>query len=125
MAIGLGWTIILVGLAAAGVLGAEGAIVAAVFHNLSTLIGMANAGRLLRFDEPLAPVGLPVAEAGDMTTRLLGLLFGLLVARRGGRSDLSARHRGAQSGRGAAAARAGGAAGVKPPGRQAGRRASG
>ena len=63
VAIGLGWTIILVGLAAAGALGAEGAIVAAVFHNLSTLIGMANAGRLLRFDEPLAPVGL-VAEGG-------------------------------------------------------------
>jgi Zn2+/Cd2+-exporting ATPase len=64
VAIGLGWTIVLVGLAAAGVLGAEGAIVAAVFHNLSTLIGMANAGRLLRFDETLGPVGLPVAEAG-------------------------------------------------------------
>lgn len=62
VAIGLGWTIILVGSAAAGALGAEGAIVAAVFHNLSTLIGMANAGRLLRFDEKLAPVSL--AEAG-------------------------------------------------------------
>jgi Cd2+/Zn2+-exporting ATPase len=56
VAIGLGWTIVLVGLAASGVLGAEGAIIAAVFHNLSTLIGMANAGRLLRFDEPLAPI---------------------------------------------------------------------
>ncbi len=53
VAIGLGWTIILVSLAAAGMLGAEGAIVAAVVHNLSTFIGMANAGRLLRFDEPL------------------------------------------------------------------------
>jgi Zn2+/Cd2+-exporting ATPase len=58
VAIGLGWTVILVGLAAGGVLGAEGAIIAAIFHNLSTLIGMANAGRLLRFDETLAPVGL-------------------------------------------------------------------
>jgi Cd2+/Zn2+-exporting ATPase len=57
--IGLGWTIVLVGLAAAGALGAEGAIIAAVFHNLSTLIGMANAGRLLRFDEPLSPIGSP------------------------------------------------------------------
>jgi Zn2+/Cd2+-exporting ATPase len=56
VAIGLGWTVILVSLAAAGLLGAEGAVVAAVFHNLSTLIGMANAGRLLRFDEPLGPV---------------------------------------------------------------------
>jgi P-type E1-E2 ATPase len=56
VAIGLGWTIVLVGLAATGTLGAEGAIIAAVFHNLSTLIGMANAGRLLRFDEPLGPI---------------------------------------------------------------------
>jgi Zn2+/Cd2+-exporting ATPase len=55
VAIGLGWTIILVSLAAAGMLGAEGAIVAAVVHNLSTFIGMANAGRLLRFNEPLGP----------------------------------------------------------------------
>ncbi len=55
VAIGLGWTIILVGLAATGMLGAEGAIIAAIFHNLSTLVGMANAGRLLRFDEPLGP----------------------------------------------------------------------
>ncbi|HTH96024.1 MAG TPA: cation-translocating P-type ATPase [Stellaceae bacterium] len=51
VAIGLGWTIILIALASAGVLGAEGAIIAAVFHNLSTFIGMANAGRLLLFDE--------------------------------------------------------------------------
>jgi Zn2+/Cd2+-exporting ATPase len=58
VAIGLGWAIILVSLAAAGALGAEGAIIAAVFHNLSTLIGMANAGRLLRFDEPLGGVTL-------------------------------------------------------------------
>jgi Cd2+/Zn2+-exporting ATPase len=61
VAIGLGWMIILVSLAAAGLLGPEGAVVAAVFHNVSTLIGMANAGRLLRFDEPLGPVG---REAG-------------------------------------------------------------
>lgn len=56
VAIGLSWTIVLVSLAAAGVLGAEGAIIAAVVHNLSTLLGMANAGRLLRFNEPLGPV---------------------------------------------------------------------
>ncbi|HEY0181884.1 MAG TPA: cation-translocating P-type ATPase [Rhodopila sp.] len=61
VAIGLGWTIILVGLAAGGALGAEGAIIAAVFHNLSTLLGMANAGRLLRFNEPLEPMALEVA----------------------------------------------------------------
>ncbi|HVY17978.1 MAG TPA: cation-translocating P-type ATPase [Rhodopila sp.] len=49
--IGLGWTIILVALAGTGMLGINGAIVAAVFHNMSTLLGMANAGCLLRFDE--------------------------------------------------------------------------
>lgn len=54
--LGLGWTVVLVGLAAAGGLGAQGAIVAAVLHNLSTFLGMANAGRLLLFDEPLSPV---------------------------------------------------------------------
>jgi Cd2+/Zn2+-exporting ATPase len=61
VAIGLGWTVILVGLAGTGMLGAEGAIIAAIFHNLSTFVGMANAGRLLRFDEPLGP---PVQESG-------------------------------------------------------------
>jgi Zn2+/Cd2+-exporting ATPase len=55
--IGLTWTVVLVALASAGILGSEGAIIAAVFHNLSTLMGMANAGRLLRFDEPLKPLG--------------------------------------------------------------------
>ncbi len=53
VAVGLGWTAVLVGLAAAGVLGAEGAIIAALLHNLSTFIGLGNAGRLLLFDEPL------------------------------------------------------------------------
>jgi heavy metal translocating P-type ATPase len=51
VAVGLGWTVALVVLAACGLLGPEGAIVAAVVHNLSTLAGMANAGRLLLFDE--------------------------------------------------------------------------
>jgi Zn2+/Cd2+-exporting ATPase len=54
--IGLGWTLILMSLAAAGLLGSEGALVAGLLHNLSTLVGMGNAGRLLRFDEPLAMV---------------------------------------------------------------------
>jgi P-type E1-E2 ATPase len=53
VAIGLGWTIALVALAAAGLLGAEGAILAALLHNLSTFVGLANAGRLLLFDEPI------------------------------------------------------------------------
>ena len=51
VAFGLGWTIILIVLAACGLLGAEGAIIAAVVHNFSTLVGMANSGRLLLFDE--------------------------------------------------------------------------
>ncbi len=51
VAVGLGWTVLLVALAAAGVLGAEGALVAALLHNFSTFIGLGNAGRLLLFDE--------------------------------------------------------------------------
>ena len=51
IAIGLGWTATLVMLAALGLLGREGAVVAALLHNLSTLLGLANSGRLLRFDE--------------------------------------------------------------------------
>ena len=51
VALGLGWTIVLVALAATGLLGAEGAIIAALLHNLSTFAGVANAGRLLLFDE--------------------------------------------------------------------------
>ena len=48
---GLGWTIVIVSCAAAGWLGASGALIAAILHNLSTLAVIANAGRLLRFDE--------------------------------------------------------------------------
>jgi Cd2+/Zn2+-exporting ATPase len=51
IAVGLGWTLTLVLLAACGLLGPAGAIVAAVVHNFSTLVGMANSGRLLLFDE--------------------------------------------------------------------------
>ena len=36
-----------------GVLGASGALIAALLHNFSTLAVMANAGRLLKFHEPL------------------------------------------------------------------------
>ena len=54
VAMGLGWTVVLVALAAAGALGAEGAIVAALLHNVSTLAGLGNAGRLLLFDETAA-----------------------------------------------------------------------
>jgi heavy metal translocating P-type ATPase len=65
VAIGLGWTILLVGLAGTGMLGINGAIIAAVFHNLGTLVGMANAGRLLRFDETLED--LPGTSSADRT----------------------------------------------------------
>jgi heavy metal translocating P-type ATPase len=51
IAIALGWTALLVGLAASGLLGAQGAVLAAVLHNVSTFAGLANAGRLLRYDE--------------------------------------------------------------------------
>jgi hypothetical protein len=36
-----------------GLLGAEGALIAALLHNLSTLLVLGNAGRLLRFQELL------------------------------------------------------------------------
>lgn len=55
VAIGLGWTAVLVALAASGMLGAEGAVVAALLHNASTFAGLANAGRLLGFDERRGP----------------------------------------------------------------------
>ncbi len=51
VAIGLGWGVILVSASALGWLGSEGAILAALMHNFGTLAGLANAGRLLRFDE--------------------------------------------------------------------------
>jgi Cd2+/Zn2+-exporting ATPase len=52
--VGLGWTIVIVTLAAAGVLGASGPLIAAVTHNISTLVVMGNAGRLLKFEERLS-----------------------------------------------------------------------
>ena len=52
--IGLGWTLAIVVFAAFGWLGAAGAMIAAVLHNLSTLLVLGNAGRLLRFQEPLS-----------------------------------------------------------------------
>jgi Cd2+/Zn2+-exporting ATPase len=51
--IGLVWTVLLMAAAATGNLGAQGAVVAALLHNLSTFAGVANAGRLLLFDENL------------------------------------------------------------------------
>ncbi|HUO00479.1 MAG TPA: cation-translocating P-type ATPase [Bradyrhizobium sp.] len=54
VAVGLGWTVVIVAAAATGILGASGAIIAALLHNFSTLAVMANAGRLLKFQEPVA-----------------------------------------------------------------------
>lgn len=53
VAVGLGWTVVIVAAAATGVMGASGAIIAALLHNFSTLVVMANAGRLLKFQEPV------------------------------------------------------------------------
>jgi heavy metal translocating P-type ATPase len=54
VSVGLGWTVVIVAAAATGVMGASGAIIAALLHNFSTLVVMANAGRLLKFQEPVA-----------------------------------------------------------------------
>ena len=54
VAIGLGWTLAIVAAAAFGMLGAAGAMIAALLHNFSTLLVLGNAGRLLRIEEPLA-----------------------------------------------------------------------
>ena len=51
VAIGLGWTVLIVGLAATGILGANGALIAAILHSVGTLVVIGNAGRLLKFDE--------------------------------------------------------------------------
>ncbi len=53
VAVGLGWTVVIVSCAAVGLLGASGPIVAAVLHNFSTLLVMGNAGQLLKFQERL------------------------------------------------------------------------
>jgi P-type E1-E2 ATPase len=57
--IGMGWTVIVVGVAAAGIFGASGALAAALMQNLGTVAVMANAGRLLKFQDQDAPVTAP------------------------------------------------------------------
>jgi heavy metal translocating P-type ATPase len=47
----LAWTFLVIGLAAAGILGARGALVAALLQNAGILLVMANAGRLLKFQD--------------------------------------------------------------------------
>ncbi|MCS2169542.1 cadmium-translocating P-type ATPase [Scandinavium sp. TWS1a] len=51
--IGLGWTVLIVIAAALGMLGSSGALIAAILHNLSTLLVLLNTGRLLQFNETL------------------------------------------------------------------------
>jgi len=51
--IALGWRVLLIACAAGGALGRNGAIGAALLHNLGTLLVLANSARLLRFHEPL------------------------------------------------------------------------
>jgi heavy metal translocating P-type ATPase len=51
VALGLGWTVLIVTAAGTGMLGASGALIAAVLHNVGTLAVMANAGRLLKFQD--------------------------------------------------------------------------
>ena len=52
--VGLGWTVVVIGIAAAGLFGNSGALVAALLHNAGTLAVMANAGRLLKFQDHVA-----------------------------------------------------------------------
>jgi P-type E1-E2 ATPase len=61
VAIGLGFTFGLIVLSGAGVLGAEAPIIAALLHNLSTFLGLGNAGRLLLFDETAPAADAAVA----------------------------------------------------------------
>ncbi len=61
--IGLGFTVVLTMLAGAGVLGLEAPIIAAVLHNVSTFLGLGNAGRLLLFDELTPAPAKAVAAA--------------------------------------------------------------
>ncbi len=51
--IGLVWTVGVLALAVTGVLGASGALIAAVAQNFSSVLVMVNAGRLLKFQEVL------------------------------------------------------------------------
>jgi heavy metal translocating P-type ATPase len=62
VAMGLGWTLVMMGLSASGALGASGAVIAALVHNLSTFLGVANAGRLLLFDETDDAASVPARD---------------------------------------------------------------
>jgi Zn2+/Cd2+-exporting ATPase len=51
------WTMVIIGLAAAGTLGSGGALIAALLQNAGILVVMANAGRLLKFQDNLPDLG--------------------------------------------------------------------
>ena len=51
VALGMGWTAMIIVAAAMGVFGVSGALAAAILHNVGTLLVMGNAGRLLKFRE--------------------------------------------------------------------------
>lgn len=67
VAIGLGFTFALTVLAGAGMLGVEAPIIAALLHNLSTFLGLGNAGRLLLFDETENAPGSPLPALTSVT----------------------------------------------------------
>jgi Zn2+/Cd2+-exporting ATPase len=52
--LGLVWTVAILALALTGVLGASGALIAAIAQNFSSFLVMLNAGRLLKFQEVLS-----------------------------------------------------------------------
>lgn len=51
VALGMGWTAMIIVAAASGIFGVGGALAAAILHNVGTLLVMGNAGRLLKFRE--------------------------------------------------------------------------
>lgn len=51
VALGMGWTVVVIAAAALGLFGTSGALAAAIMHNIGTLLVMGNAGRLLKFRE--------------------------------------------------------------------------
>ncbi|HXS26769.1 MAG TPA: cation-translocating P-type ATPase [Steroidobacteraceae bacterium] len=70
VAIGVGFTFGLIVLSGAGVLGVEAPIIAALLHNLSTFIGLGNAGRLLLFDETHGVAAGTIDARGTSAARL-------------------------------------------------------
>lgn len=61
----LGWTVVIA--AAMGLLGTAGALVAAILHNLITLIVLLNTGHLLQFKDGgrTSPRSSGVEQSGD------------------------------------------------------------